>query len=335
MKNDFKIYFVGNVKGMEYEIIKRYGYEFLPIPSYGFVGKSPLEKMKSVLYNFTSLLWSMRYIKMYGPEFIIGTGSFTELPVGFAAKLMKVPVYITEQDSYPGIATRLLSLIANRVFLSYETSGKLLKRRDNVSVIGTISEIVTVGKTKDQIKSELGISRGMKIVFVFGGSRGAKALNKAVTEMIKSGLPGDIFVIWQTGKNNFDEIKKEMGDTEFNGIILPFVYNMPEIYTIADLVVARAGACTLAELSDYRKAAILVPFPFAAHNHQMKNARYYEKRGAAIVIDEKEINAELLKKQIIRLIYNSKKLAKMGENSGKLHNPNAADTVVKAILRSK
>lgn len=335
MKKDFKIYFVGNEKGMEYGIVKKYGYEFLPIPSYGFVGKPLTEKVKSALYNVVSLLSSIRYITEYKPEFVIGTGSFTELPVGFAAKLMRIPVYITEQDSYPGIATRLLSMVADRVFLSYEGSMEFLRRKDNVSITGTITEIAKVGKSKAEIKAELGISKKMKVLFVFGGSRGSKALNEAVTDMIKSGFPGDIFVIWQTGKSNFDEIKKSVKDTEFNGLILSFVYDMPEIYTISDLVVARAGACTLAELSDYEKASILVPFPYAAHNHQMKNARYYKKRGAAIVIDEKELDVKSLKKWIIRLIYDKKRLAKMGEESGKLHNPDAAERVVKTILRSK
>ncbi|NIA23562.1 MAG: undecaprenyldiphospho-muramoylpentapeptide beta-N-acetylglucosaminyltransferase, partial [Proteobacteria bacterium] len=134
MKKDFKIYFVGNEKGMEYGIVKKYGYEFLPIPSYGFVGKPLTEKVKSALYNVVSLLSSIRYITEYKPEFVIGTGSFTELPVGFAAKLMRIPVYITEQDSYPGIATRLLSMVADRVFLSYEGSMEFLRRKDNVSI---------------------------------------------------------------------------------------------------------------------------------------------------------------------------------------------------------
>ncbi len=317
---------------MEYDIVNREGYKFLHIPSHGFVGKSLYIKIKALMYNKISFMISVFYIMKYKPAFVIGTGSFTEIPVGLASAFTGTPLFITEQDSYPGIATRMLSIFAKKVFLSYENSVQYLKRKDNTEVAGTLSKVSKTKKTEDEIKIELGIKRRMKVILIFGGSRGARAINSVMLEILKSGLPKDIFIIWQTGKDNYEEIKRESPD--FNGIIKPFIYNMPEIYSIADLVIARAGACTLAEMSDYRKAAILIPFPSAAHDHQRKNAAYYESYGAAVVMDERELDAQKLKSKIMELIYNEKRLKEMGNKSHNLHNPDSVDKVVKTILRS-
>jgi UDP-N-acetylglucosamine--N-acetylmuramyl-(pentapeptide) pyrophosphoryl-undecaprenol N-acetylglucosamine transferase len=333
LKDNYMILFVGNRSGMEYKIVNRNKFKFLHIPSAGFVGKSLYDKCRAIIMNLISFIACSRYIIKYKPVFVIGTGSFTEISLVLSAFLFRIPSFITEQDSYPGTATRLLSRVATNVFLSFEESRKYIRNRNNISIVGTLTENKVDKINEHLIRKKMNIEKNKRVLFIIGGSRGAAVINNTVIEMMKSGIDKRIYVIFQTGEINYESVMKKLKNASFNGIIKPFIYNMSEIYSISDLIVSRAGACTLAEISDNNKPSILIPFPYATHNHQMKNAINYQNNGASIVIDEKNLSGIILKNIIENTIFNNKKLSVMGENAGVLHNNNAVNDMIKIIYR--
>ena len=195
---------------------------------------------------------------------------------------------------------------------------------------------MTEEQKDDKIK-ELGLNPKLPIILVFGGSQGAKSINTAVEDLVIK--ENNYQIIWAPGKKNFEEIKEYLSekgkDIENikNARILPYIYNMEEIMNISDLVVSRSGAMTIIEIENVGKPAILVPFPFAAENHQEYNARAIEKANAAKVILDKDLNTDILDKTIIELIEDKNKLKQMSENSRKLAIENVEDKIYETIMK--
>jgi len=239
------------------------------------------------------------------------------------AGLLKVPVMIQEQNSYPGISTRFLARFADRVCLSYGDSTRYFPAGSKLQVIGNpVRQDVTRGDREEALKA-FGLDRDKKTIFVFGGSQGARAINRALLECLDS-LKPEWQVLWQTGESDLAEVSQKTKGSVLKCALYPFIHDMKSAYAAADLVISRAGALALAEITACGKSSILIPYPYATADHQRHNAETLQKAGAASMILEKDLTRERLCGEILSLLLEATKLGRMAERSQKLGRPDAA-----------
>ena len=322
---DSEIIFIGTDRGLENDLVPKAGYGIKHIGAYGVYRKPTIENLKRLIKTIHSISEAKKILKEFKPDLVIGTGGYITLSVCRAAQKLQIPYIIHESNVLPGIATKLMSKKAKYVMLGFKEAKYKLNPKVNTVVTGTPSNTKCLNLTteqKDEKIKELGLNSKLPIILVFGGSQGAKSINTAVEDLVIK--ENNYQIIWAPGKKNFEEIKEYLSekgkDIENikNARILPYIYNMEEIMNISDLVVSRSGAMTIIEIENVGKPAILVPFPFAAENHQEYNARAIEKANAAKVILDKDLNTDILDKTIIELIEDKNKLKQMSENSRKL-----------------
>ena len=277
------------------------------------------------------MIQSFLIIKKFKPDVVVGTGGYVSGPVVFVASLLGVPTLIQEQNSYPGITTRLLSTLVDEVHISFEASRKYLKKKDNVFLTGNPIRSSLKIYPKGEALKFFGLDEGKKTLFVFGGSTGARSINEAMLEIIDELVKRDIQVIWQTGMLDFERVRNKCeGMREVK--VFPFLDEIDYAYSACDLVVCRAGATTISEITYFGVPSILVPYPFAAANHQYENARVLSENGAGEILLDSELKSKL-KEKILNLITDDQKLKMMREKAKSLANPEAGDMIAKSILK--
>jgi UDP-N-acetylglucosamine--N-acetylmuramyl-(pentapeptide) pyrophosphoryl-undecaprenol N-acetylglucosamine transferase len=322
-----RITFVGTEQGMETKVVPEYGFELLHIPARGLARRSYLVNLM-LGYHLLAGLWkSWRILNLTKPDLVVGTGGYVSFPVVLAASLMNVPTMIQEQNSYPGISTRLLAHFADRVCLSYAYSTDYFPAGSKFKVIGNpVRPDVTQGNREKALRA-FGLDQDRKTIFVFGGSQGARAINRILLECLDS-LKPEWQVLWQTGERDLAEVSQRTTGGPVKCAVYPFIQDMKSAYAAADLVVSRSGALTLAEITACGKPSILVPFPFATADHQEHNARILQKEGAASVILERDLTAERLCGEISSLLSDEKRLENMSQASRRSGRPDAVSYLV-------
>jgi len=304
------ITFVGSGKQLENTILAHEGFAVAHIDVKGIVGLGVWGGVRSILLLPKAIRESMKILRDRSADLVIGTGGYFSPPVVFAAALLGIRRIIMEPNAVPGLANRVLGPIADRVFLAFD-SAKTHFSRDKVRIVGTpVREEFFQETSKRQ-------SQNKKTVLVFGGSQGAKAINTAVVDAIgvSSVLRDTCSFIHQTGDSDYERMKSVYGNLGLDVEVVPFLYDMPQVLKSADLVVSRSGAGTLAELAACGKPSILIPYPYATHGHQEKNARAVEATGAASVILESELTGERLAQAIEQLLSQPERLQAMGAKS--------------------
>jgi UDP-N-acetylglucosamine--N-acetylmuramyl-(pentapeptide) pyrophosphoryl-undecaprenol N-acetylglucosamine transferase len=275
-----------------------------------------------------SLIQSLSIIKEFGPNITLGVGGYSAGPVCLAARLLGCPTVIHEQNSFPGLTNRLLSRIVHKVMISFEESSAYLKR-NNVLLTGNPirPEFITLPG------QENGIHQPFRLL-VMGGSQGAKSINRTFIDALRilkeGGNAPD--VIHQTGRVDYEEILTLYREKEIQADVQPFIDNMKEAYAWADLVINRAGASTVSELAALGKPSILIPYPFAANNHQEVNAGLLSKKGGAEMVLEKDLNSAALAGLILKYMKNPEALLIMGKNARALGRPEATNRIVDTLL---
>jgi len=315
-----EILFVGTELGIESRILPREGFPLETIPIRGVKGRG-MRGLTEALWRFPlSFFRSLSIIGRFRPELIIGLGGYAAGPLLLAGKMKGMRCVIMEQNLRPGLTNRLLGWVADRIFTAYEETASYFPR----------AKVVETGNpVRWQKLAE--VSKGEKFtLFVFGGSQGARRLNLCTVEALKSlrDLSPGLRVIHQTGAQDLGAVKAAYGSLPFEAEVLPFIEKMDEVYAAADLVVCRAGASTLAELTAFGRPAILVPYPYAAYDHQRLNARALKERGAAEMILDQDLDGERLAGLIRTLYLDRKGLEVMGEAARRLGRPAAAKRVV-------
>ena len=289
---DSEIVFIGTSRGLENDLVPRAGYKLKTLEAYGFKKQISLQNFKNVLKTFASSKLAKKYIKEFKPDVVIGTGGYICVPVFMAAKANNIPSILHESNAYPGRAVHIMAKNASKVLVGFEAAKERLPMAKEVVVTGTPTKVhkLELDKTrKEQILQELGLSDNLPIVLIFGGSQGAKAINDAIIGMLKNNKVNGYQIVWATGQKQFSVISDELRENNMdinnlnNCKVLPYIYNMEEIYAIADLVIARSGAMTVTELAITCKPAIFIPLPSVGANRQEDNARVAEKLGAAKV----------------------------------------------------
>jgi UDP-N-acetylglucosamine--N-acetylmuramyl-(pentapeptide) pyrophosphoryl-undecaprenol N-acetylglucosamine transferase len=276
-----------------------------------------------------SLIQSYLYIKSFNPRLAIGTGGYSAGPPLYIADKLNIPIFLQEQNVYPGLTNRLLAKKAQKIYTAYEETQEYLENTDNKGI--------PLRSSLKRIKQERALNyfdleEDKKTIFVFGGSQGSLALNNFLKNNIKNFIEDfDCQFIWQTGSKHFSAFKDSFKEDK-NIYLTPYINRMDRAYSACDLVLSRAGALTLAEICEFGLPSILVPLPTAAANHQEKNARGLEKQEAAVVLPEKKLNYQKFSEILQRYLPHPEELKKMGKNARQLSNPDAATEIVNDII---
>ncbi len=322
--------FVGRAGGPEEKIVPAAGFELFTLKVSGLARFWSVENLLFPWRLLRALWRARRLLNQLRPLVVVGTGGYVSFPVLFWAQWKRVPNIVQEQNSVPGLVTRLLAPRAHLVFLGFPESGEYFSRLENLLFTGNPVRKDLL-KSRDEGTKVFGLSPHKKTVFFFGGSQGARKLNEAVRNWISSGSLGDVQVLWQTGTRWFAENQAGLSPKPVGVVALPYIDDMAAAYAAADLVVCRAGALSLAELTALGKPSILVPYELAAADHQTKNAKALAEAEGAVVIKEKEIGmpAEVFQ----ALLKNSAELKKMAARARAFGKPAAARQMVDEILK--
>ena len=315
-----EILFVGTVQGIEARVLPREGFRLETIPVRGLKGRGVRGLLDAAWGIPAGLLHSLMIIRNFRPDIIIGLGGYASGPVLLAGKLRGLRCAIMEQNLQPGFTNKFLARFVDRVFTSYRESsayfsgGKVLETGNPVRW----RKLPTVNRSEKFV------------LLVFGGSAGAHRINLAVVDAMKSltDLADRLQVIHQTGQADFAAIKAAYDSLPFEAEVLPFIEKMDEAYARADLVLCRAGATTVAELTAFGKPAVLVPYPYAIYDHQRWNAQALQDQGAAEMILDQELNGNLLAGRIQAYVADRWKVERMAAAARVMGRPEAAARIV-------
>jgi len=320
--------FIGSSSGIEARVVPRAGYLLETVAVKGFAGKRPLGKIESLASIAPAVARARRLLRTFGTELVIGFGGYISFPAVIAGRLLGLPVAVHEQNSVPGLSNRVLALCAQRIFVTYEESMRFFPERKTVYSGLPLRELPA---------GERVVSCGdaTQTVCILGGSQGAREINNAVIgalpALAHSALP--LRFIHQTGAQDAGRVAEAYRQHGLQACVAPFFDDMLERFMRSDLVIARAGAGTLAELAVCGLPAILIPYPFAAGDHQRGNARMFERQGAALVLDSRELDSSLLARHVIDLIKSPERLQRMAQQARMLARPRAAQIIVDECCR--
>ncbi len=311
--------YIGTEKGLESQIVKKAKIPFKTIEITGFKRKLSFDNVKTITRFIKGVKVSKEYIKDFKPDVVIGTGGYVCGPVVYAASKLNVKTIIHEQNSVPGLTNKFLSRYVDRVAICFEDA-KPFFPSSKVVLTGNPRASEVIGKDGETGKKSVGLKENKKSVLIVGGSRGARPINDAFLEILDQVAKKDYQILYITGEVHYEDILKKVKEVgnPHNVVIKPFVYNMPEILSGVDLVVARAGATTLAEITALGLPSILIPSPYVTNNHQEKNARSLSDKNAAILRIEQNFSGEQLLKDIDAILLNQEKLSQMRKASFEL-----------------
>ncbi|HSW36224.1 MAG TPA: undecaprenyldiphospho-muramoylpentapeptide beta-N-acetylglucosaminyltransferase [Candidatus Limnocylindrales bacterium] len=319
-----EILFVGTARGLENKIVPSSGFNLAIIPARGFQRNSKQLSL-AIKDNWGGLERSRRIISDFKPDIVLGTGGYVAFPLVMAAIIKHCPVVIHEQNALPGLTNRWLAPLVNRVCLSFFETRKKLSRLSRIQFTGNprASEVHSVGRAEGC--RYFGLAPEQKNILIYGGSRGSLKINQVVTEYLKANLvPEGVNLIYVTGDDYYQTVRGALGQIPDNVKLFPYLEEMPMALAAADLAVTRSGATTLAEVTALGVPVLLIPSPNVVNNHQYHNARLLSDAGAAVLIDEKELDHTRLQTEINRLLSDPILLDEMSRQSKAMGVPDAA-----------
>jgi UDP-N-acetylglucosamine--N-acetylmuramyl-(pentapeptide) pyrophosphoryl-undecaprenol N-acetylglucosamine transferase len=324
-----KMMFVLKNGGFEEKVIRGAGFPFRSIRMEGFNRSRMLLNTRLLLLLPISLVKAFLILLRARPCLVLSTGGYTGVPVLLSAVLQGRKIALQEQNSYPGFTVRFFSRFARIIFLAYREAAGYLPRGKKIIETGNPLRLAT-GAAPTDIRKVYGLGPEDRILFVFGGSQGARAINEAVLECVaRLARESRIAVLWQTGRPDFERIKEAISGMD-RIWVLPFIENIYDYYRAADLAVCRAGAMTVSELAMFGLPAIFVPLPTAAEDHQTLNARMAESHGAGLCLPQTEVRQKLCG-TVLSLLNDAPRLAGMREKMTRMHRKNAAPAIVDAL----
>lgn len=334
---DAEIMFVGTEKGIESEIVPKYGFELKTVTVQGFKRKIDFDNVKRVFKLFKGLEQSRKIVKKFKPDVVIGTGGYVSGPVLFNASMGKIPAIIHEQNSFPGVTNKILSKTVTKVLTSFEDSHKRFPEAAEEKLVFTgnpVRKEILLSR-KNIARKNLGISEEKKMVLCYGGSGGSRKINDAMRLVIKNMVNEDIAFIFATGKSYYEEFMESISNINLKPYqkVVPYLEDMANALAASDLVIGSAGAISLAEITALGKPSIIIPKAYTAENHQEYNAKSIEKQGAGIAILEKNLTPESLNTAVFKLLGDRELLVDMSNASKNIGRPEAIDLIYDEIIK--
>ncbi len=315
-----EVVFVGTDRGLEARVVPAAGFKLETIRAQGLKGVGFGKLLKALFALPLSFIESWRILRRERPDVVVGVGGYSSGPVVLAAWMQGIPTAVQEQNALPGITNKILGRFVNVAFVSFEEARQFFP----ASKVQLVGNPIRRALMDNYLRSSVAHERFS--VLVFGGSLGARSINQRMQEALGhlEDLRDQLHFVHQTGKNDGDAVRKAYADKGFSAEVLEFIDDMSKAYARAELVVCRAGATTLAELTVCKKASILIPFPYATDDHQTKNAQALVDVGAAVMLKESELSGERLANEIRALVGDPERRRKMEKKAGLLGRPEAA-----------
>jgi len=334
---DAEILFVGTERGLEKSIVPKSGYDIKFIKVRGFNRKNVFKNIK-VLLELSKAFKDAKYIiKEFKPDIVIGTGGYVCGPVVRTAHKLGVKTYIHEQNALPGLTNKLLEKYVDKIFIGFKEAEKNFRHKEKIILSGNPVRSEFGHLDKAECRRKLGISDKDFVILAFGGSGGAGALNKEILNVIKTlNEYPEVSIFFGTGRVYYESVISEL---KAQGIrlsdkikVLEYIENIQNYLGASDLVISRAGALTIAEITICGKASILIPSPNVTGNHQYFNAKAISETGGAILIQEKNLDEKKVIKAVKMLMADRNKLEKMETASKSCAHETATEIIHEAII---
>lgn len=313
---------MGSRRGLEASLVEKEGYALRTIDQRGLKGQSWLRKIRALLGVPRSLLQAAAALRAFRPDLVLGVGGYASGPVVLTARVLGYRTGLQEQNVFPGLSNRILGRFVHRAFISFAESARHFPAG---------KAVLTGNPVRRRIRAGAGFSTsGPFTLLIFGGSQGARRLNRTMAETLPllKDLRGKIGFIHQTGEKDCAEVRQAYAREGWEAEVSPFIRDMERVYGRADLVLCRAGATTLFELMAQGKPAILVPYPYAANDHQTLNAESLVRAGAALRVADGELSPAWLNGRLRELLADPGRRKEMGERALALARPDAARKIV-------
>lgn len=334
--SDADILFVGAKGRMEMEKVPSAGYHIVGLSISGFQRKFTARNV----INIFKLIWAMfkawSIVRKFRPDIAIGVGGYASGPVLKISEWLGITTAIQEQNSYAGMTNRMLAGGASKIFVAYEGMEKFFPKNKIVLTGNPVrKDIANKNITTEEAKAKLRLDQNKKTILILGGSLGARTLNESVAGYVSElRSRSDLQVFWQVGKLYYDEFKKSEVAKLPNIIMVPFIDDMKTAYAAADVIISRAGALTISELTIVGKPSILVPSPNVAEDHQTENAKSLVRKKAALMVKDDESRKKLIP-LALELLDNASLLAELSSNISSLAKPDAADAIAAELIKMK
>ncbi len=339
LKNDEEtkdIFYIGNPNNLEYDIVKKAGFKFLPIKVSAMPRKLSFGLIKWAFELELANWKALYYLLKYKPDCILGTGGYVSAPTLFAASIIKKPFMIHDCDIHPGIVTKSVAPLAKAVSLAFEESQQFLNSRKffiNGNPIRKTFKTLTKAKARRKLNLE-----NKTTICIMGGSQGAKSINNAAVEILKElSQKYGVQVIFQTGKKHYEDCIQKIEklypeyEKDKNLVIKPYFNDMATVLKSCDIAVSRAGSLSLSELCACGIAPILIPYPYAAADHQRKNAKAMFHKEACIYLEDADTTPQALIKFLSFLIENPDKLELLQNNTKKLAKYDSTERIIRQL----
>jgi UDP-N-acetylglucosamine--N-acetylmuramyl-(pentapeptide) pyrophosphoryl-undecaprenol N-acetylglucosamine transferase len=326
-----KILFVGAKGRMEMEKVPNAGYDIVGLYVVGFQRGKFFKNLLFPIKLLVSLWKAFSIIRNFSPDIVIGVGGYASGPTLFMASLQRIPTVIQEQNFFPGVTNKILSRWVQKIFVAYQGMDRFFPKDKIIYTGNPVRESITMLPDRKTALQKLGWDDSMKVVFVMGGSLGARTINESIMPYIHVFEEKKIRVIWQTGKLYYSQIIEKVGDISEDIKIFEFIKDMNVCYAAADIIVSRAGALSISELCIVSKPVILVPSPNVAENHQTHNAMALVDSNAAIMISDSDAVTHLVP-SILTLLENEEQQNNMSIHIKTLARPYANQEIVTHII---
>ena len=336
---DSRLVYVGNVDGMEHELAKEAGYEFIPVSVAGFKGRGPLQMLQMLYKNWRGLAEAKALLRQFHPDLVIGTGGYACGPLLLEATRLHIPTLLHEQNAIMGKTNKILSRHVNKICLTFPIANLPDAVSAKCELTGLPVRRAILETDTAAARQHLDLAVDKPVLVVTGGSQGARHINQAMAELWPELLAAGVQIVHITGEKLFDEtaqlarrnglpVDPKTQQAQNGFLLLPYLHHMEYALAAADLVISRAGASFLAEVMALGRAAILVPYPYAAGNHQVYNAQALVEAGAALLIEDAALSAQSLRQALQKALIDINLREKMSANSAALGKREAATAII-------
>ncbi|MEZ5047313.1 MAG: undecaprenyldiphospho-muramoylpentapeptide beta-N-acetylglucosaminyltransferase [Chitinophagaceae bacterium] len=330
LQPEASLLFVGAKGKMEMEKVPKEGFEIKGLDIAGFDRSSMLKNISLPIKLIKSFLQAYKILKQFKPDVVVGVGGYASFPCLKIAQLLNIKTLLQEQNSFAGKSNKILGKKADAICVAYDAMERFFPKEKIIKTGNPVrQQILNTSISSEQAKQFFGLNPKAKTIFVFGGSLGAKSINEAILSHADF-FNDDLQLLWQTGSTFFNTAKQAL-DSDKNIKINEFIYDMDKAYAAADIIVARAGASSIAELCIVGKPVIFIPFPFASEDHQTHNALALVKKQAARMIENKNTNTQLFS-VIKELLLNPEAQATMSSEIKKMAITHADVHIAQTIL---
>jgi UDP-N-acetylglucosamine--N-acetylmuramyl-(pentapeptide) pyrophosphoryl-undecaprenol N-acetylglucosamine transferase len=331
-----EVLFVGTERGIEARAVPAAGYRLELINAAGIRGKGPFSQLKGAAMMAYGYAQSRKILKSFRPDMVLGVGGYASLPMVLAAKGMQIPCYIHEQNAIPGMTNKILARFADRVFITLDESARFFPK-DNCLLTGNplrrqILDLVAAGSVEQPSSTPESLFR----LFIFGGSQGAHAINMAMVDALPflADMTGQLEFCHQTGEKDYAAVLTAYQASGIKATVQPFITDMAAEYQRADLIICRAGATTIAEVTACGKPCLFIPFPHAVDDHQRRNAEALLKKQACYMLLERELSGVRMTAMIKEMLSDPEALRKTGEAAFGLARLDAARIIVDVMMNT-